>query len=56
MADRKFNGELIQYQTEDSETVTRAIEAPSAVERHFLEATQAVKQIGAQRKRGGSDD
>ena len=34
----------------------RAIEAPSAVERHFLEATQAVKQIGAQRKRGGGDD
>lgn len=34
---------------------TRAIEAPSAVERHFLEATQAVKQIGAQRKKGGSD-
>jgi hypothetical protein len=33
----------------------RAIEAPSAVERHFLEATQAVKQIGAQRKKGGSD-
>ena len=30
----------------------RAIEAPSAVERHFLEATQAVKQIGAQRKKG----
>ncbi|MBY4637299.1 virulence RhuM family protein [Sphingopyxis sp. XHP0097] len=35
---------------------TRAIEAPSAVERHFLEATQAVKQIGAQRKKGGGDD
>ena len=34
---------------------TRAIEAPSAVERHFLEATQAVKQIGAQRKKGASD-
>ncbi|KZX93930.1 hydroxyacid dehydrogenase [Erythrobacter sp. HI0019] len=34
---------------------SRAIEAPSAVERHFLEATQAVKQIGAQRKKGGSD-
>ena len=33
----------------------RAIEAPSAVERHFLEATQAVKQIGAQRKKGGGD-
>ena len=31
---------------------SRAIEAPSAVERHFLEATQAVKQIGAQRKKG----
>lgn len=34
---------------------TRAIEAPSAVERHFLEATQAVKQIGAQRKKGGGN-
>ena len=34
---------------------TRAIEAPSAVERHFLEATQAAKQIGAQRKMGGGD-
>ncbi|QSB45173.1 virulence RhuM family protein [Tsuneonella flava] len=32
---------------------TRAIETPSAVERHFLEATQAVKQIGTQRKKGG---
>ncbi len=34
---------------------TRAIEAPSAVEQHFLEATQAVKQIGAQRKKGGGN-
>ena len=34
---------------------TRTIEAPSAVERHFLEATQAVKQIGAQRKKGDGD-
>ena len=34
---------------------TRAIEAPSAVERHFLEATQTVKQIGAKRKDGGSN-
>ena len=34
---------------------TRAIEAPSAVERHFLEATQAVKQVVALRKKGGGD-
>ena len=34
---------------------TRAIEAPSAVERHFLEATQVVKQVGAQRKKGGGN-
>lgn len=31
---------------------TRAIEAPSAVERHYLEAAQAVTQISAQRKKG----
>lgn len=30
---------------------TRAIEAPSAVERHFLEATQAVKKIESERTR-----
>ena len=35
---------------------TRAIESPSAVERHFLEATQMAKQIGAQRKKGGGDE
>ena len=35
---------------------TRAIEAPSAVEQHFLEATQAAQKIDAKRKAGQDED
>jgi hypothetical protein len=49
LAKRKADAEYDKWHT-------RAIEAPSAVEQHFLEATQAVKQIGAQRKNSGKGD
>ena len=40
-------GEIIQYQTEDGATVTRAINAPSAVEQHFVKAMDNAQAIEA---------
>ena len=46
-----MTGELIQYQTEDGVTVTRAINAPYLVEQHFVDTIGKVKQIEAVKTR-----
>ena len=49
-------GEVIQYQTEDGVTVSRAINAPSVVEQHFVEAIGKVKQIEAAKPKTSRKD
>ena len=49
-------GEIIQYETEDGDRwPQRAVNAPSAVEQHFIEATATVKQIAADKPGNGKD-
>lgn len=51
---------IIQYQTEDSAGYDRwhgrAINAPSAVEQHFIEATAKVKKLAADKPANGKGD
>lgn len=47
-------GETIQYRTGDGVTFICAIDAPSAVEQNFIEATAKVQKLAADKKREGN--